>query len=651
MAVERGRFRMDHPVIITFLILAIIAFMYFAAEVLKPLALAILLSLALLPISRFLERRKVPRGVAVPMTLVGALALLGGIGYVVGQQLNELARELPEARPNIEKKLTIFQPKPDSAVSNISRLAEDVSKKLDAPVPKAVEAVAAKATVVENMRQGPGAEAEGASGPLAQAEGAQATPSGATLSEPVKVEVVARPSFQERLEGAIGPYLEPVTVGLFVLVLSMFMMMSREDLADRLLALFGDRQVSQTTRTMGEVGTRISRYLGTFAAVNSGYGLVVGIGLAIIGVPFAVLWGFLAAVLRFIPYVGPAIAIVLPTVFTVAYAPDWTQPIIVLVFFAVMELVATYGLEPIVYGRTTGVSALGLLIAAMFWTWLWGAMGLLLSTPLTVCLAVLGKYVPSLRAFATLLGEEAELEPDVRLYQRLVGLDQDGAAEVVEEALKKHPRAEVFDTIVVPALGRAERDAARDELDERGLAFVWRFADDLLDEIEGTPEGDLLALAGAGAADGKGSRPIRVVGVPANDRADELALRMLRTLIGPVEGVELEIVDGAGGPMRVADAIGERKPDVVLVSHVPPGGLTNMRYMVRRLKAALGDVPVWAGRWGEQGDTAALAEQLRAAGAARSVFSLAEARERLAEAGRPKVPPLAPAPRPATAKA
>ncbi len=238
---------------------------------------------------------------------------------------------------------------------------------------------------------------------------------------------ISRPSFQDRLRSATGPYLEFLGVGSFVLILVLFMLMGREGLSDRIVGLFGHRQVSLTTRTMQEIGQRISRYLATFALVNSGFGLVIGLGLWLIGVPFAVLWGCLAAMLRFIPYVGPAVAFILPLVFSFAHFPGWAKPLEVVALFAVVEAALTSFLEPVIYGKTTGISALGLLVAAMFWTWLWGTMGLLLSTPLTVCLAVLGKYVPSMWFFAALLNEEAELEPDVRFYQRLVALDREGA--------------------------------------------------------------------------------------------------------------------------------------------------------------------------------------------------------------------------------
>src|SRR4051812_49012478 len=375
------------------------------------------------------------------------MGLLGGVGYLVGQQLTALAKRLPDYQENIEKKLSgVFKPGQRSAGTRLLDLANRVTA---------------------NLEEAPAGE-EGR---------APAIP---------KVEVVQQPSFQERLRAGTGPYLEFLGVGSFVLVLVLFMLMGREDLSDRSVALFGQRQVSITTRTMEEIGQRISRYLATFALVNSGFGLVIGLGLGLIGVPYTVLWGCLAALLRFIPYVGPAVSFLLPLVFSFAHFPGWVQPMEVVALFAVVEVVLNSYLEPVIYGKTTGISALGLLVAAMFWTWLWGTLGLLLSTPLTVCLAVLGKYVPSLWFFAAILNEEAELEPDVRLYQRLVALDREGAIAVVETALKQRPRVEVFDQVLVPALSQAERDAARGELDETKQEFVWGVVSELLDGLEGT---------------------------------------------------------------------------------------------------------------------------------------------------------------------
>src|SRR3954447_26093817 len=497
MAVPRKNPATADPSKVAMLIFAVIAFLYFTGEVLKPLALSVLLSFALVPAVRLLERRGLPRAAAVVLTIVVAMGLLGGVGYLVGQQLTALARRLPDYQENIEKKLSgVFKPGQRSAGTRLLDLANRVTANLE-------------------------------EAPAGEGGQAPAIP---------KVEVVQQPSFQERLRAGTGPYLEFLGVGSFVLILVLFILMGREQLSDRIVGLVGHRQVSLTTRTMEEIGRRISRYLATFALVNSGFGLVIGLGLGLIGVPYAVLWGYLAALLRFIPYVGPAVSFLLPLIFSFAHFPGWAQPLEVIALFGVVETALNSFLEPVIYGKTTGVSALGLLVAAMFWTWLWGTMGLLLSTPLTVCLAVLGKYVPSLGFFATLLGEEAELEPDVRFYQRLVALDRDGAVAVVEEALKQRPRVEVFDRILIPALTRAEWDASRDELGEQEQEFAWRVVGEVVENLEGVEDAALVTLATDrdGAADGEPAPAgVAVVGVAVGDTADVLVLKMLGQLLPP----------------------------------------------------------------------------------------------------------------------
>jgi hypothetical protein len=394
---------------------------------------------------------------------------------------------------------------------------------------------------------------------------------------------------------------------------------------------------------MQEIAERISRYLATFALVNSGFGLVIGLGLWLIGVPFAVLWGCLAAMLRFIPYVGPAVAFILPLVFSFAYFPGWVRPLEVVALFAVVEAALTSFLEPVIYGKTTGVSALGLLVAAMFWTWLWGTLGLLLSTPLTVCLAVLGKYVPSLWFFAALLNEDSELQPDVRLYQRLVALDREGAVGVIEAELKQRPRIEVFDAVLVPALSRAERDVERGELDETMQAFAWDVIGDILDGLEGAPDLSLASLAlPAAGENGSAPSPVRIVGLVADDTSDTLVLRMLGQLLAP-SGYILEIIADADSSLQVAERVAEHSPALVVVSHLPPAGLTLARYLVRRLRAQFAELPIVVGHWGETAGSAAAAEQLTGIGASRVVFTLADARAHIAGEVVPKPGKAAPA--------
>ena len=581
--------RPDHPVVVTFLGLAVVAFMYFAAEVLRPLALAVLLSLALAPLVRRLERYGLPRTPAAALSVLLALGVLGLIGTVVWGQLNALADRLPGLSRNIEAKVSGLVPKGESTLTQLSALGERVTNRL-----------------------------ENDTHPNAPARIPQ-------------VEVVTRPSFQERLSSALGPYLEGVALGFFVLILVLFLLIRAEDTRERIVQLFGPRSITKTTRTLDEIGTRISRYLVTFAAVNSTYGVIVGIGLAVIGVPLSVLWGFLAAVLRFIPYAGPATAFALPFLFSLALPGSFSgKPMQVLILFGVIEVLANSYLEPVIYGKTTGVSALGLLVAAMFWTWLWGAIGLLLSTPMTVCLAVLGKYVPSLYAFGTLLSEDTEIPLDAKLYQRLVALDEDGAGALLDELCAKRPRIEVFDEAVLPALVRAEQDRVEGDIDDRTFEFIRRVVREYLEELRGTPVLVLETVQSPGVATNA-----HIVGVASVDATDELVLMMLGLSLDPI-GVDLHVVPAGEKPLQLSERIGRENPDVIVLSHVPPAGLTTVRYLVKRLRARVPQQPIIVGDWDPSNPDPRRTKSLTDAGATAVVARLAEARERIVSAIKPK---------------
>jgi predicted PurR-regulated permease PerM len=583
------------PSELTLLLFGIIAFMYFTGEILKPLALSVLLSFALSPVAGFFERLGLPRAGASVLTVVIVLALMGGIGYVVGQQVTALASHLPDYQENIETKLRkVIKPAQQSTRDRLTNMVNEVTAKLEKP-----------------RTERPG-----------------------ELMSIQRVQVVEQPSFQERLRSASGPYLEFLGLGGLVLILVLFMLVGREDLRDRIVGLFGRRQVGLTTRTMEEIGRRISRYLATLALVNSSFGLVIGLGLALIGVPYAVLWGCLAAMLRFIPYVGPTIALALPLVFSFANFPGWIQPLEVVALFGTVELLLNSFLEPVLYGKTTGVSALALLIAAMFWTWLWGTLGLLLSTPMTVCLAVLGKYVPRLGFLSFLLDDKAELDPDLRLYQRLVALDRAGAEAVVAAALKVQPRVEVFDQVLIPALSRAEADAARGNLDDSEQAFVWDVISDVVDRLRGTEEFNLAAASpptaphAQAAENGSTSAQVPIVGIAVEDRSDALVLEMLQQLLHP-SGVDLVVISDVETPLEVAERVAGLSARMVVASHLPPRGLKPARYLVRRLRARFHDLEIVVGRWGETATGSSDAEQLVELGASEVVFTLAALRDRI----------------------
>lgn len=593
MPAARKQFSMDHPVVVTFLIFAIIGFMYLAAEVLKPLALAILLAFALAPLCAFLERRGLPRFLAAVLTVVLTLGVLGFGGYKLGGQITALSSELPKIEQNLLPKLKRFQIGEGGSLTEVNKVVEDVS-----------------ATIAPSRAPEPEPE----------------------KVQPVRVVNQGRPNILSQLAQTIGPILEAVGILAFDLILVLFILSQRDDLADRMIRLFGRGKISLTTKTMAEAGQRISKYLVMFATVNSCVGLIVGLGLWAIGLPYPLLWGVLAAMLRFVPYAGPATAFALPFIFSFTQKGEYL-PWEVAGLFLTLEIAANSFLEPMIYGKTTGVSALGLLVAAMFWTWLWGALGLLLSTPMTVCLAVLGKYVPALRFFATFLGEEAPLKPDVRFYQRLLARDQDGAAAVADEVLTEHPRATLFDAIIVPTLSMVERDHARDDIEDRQRDFAWWAVDEIVQDIESTPPGEhdrpetadstAEAVAAAPPA-GEPHDPVKVVGVPANDRGDLLALRMLQVLLGP--DCRMALTDPGETPLQLAERLAADPPGLIVVSHLPPAGLTSTRYLVRRLRARFREIPIVVGRWAETAENES-AERLTAAGASQVVATLAEARD------------------------
>jgi hypothetical protein len=313
-----------------------------------------------------------------------------------------------------------------------------------------------------------------------------------------------------------------------VIVLVVFMLIYGEDLRDRMIRLIGHGRLLITTRAIDEASQRISRYLIMQLVINASFGLALGIGLFLIGVPYVLLWGVLAAVLRFIPFVGSWLVAAILLTFSVAVFPGWTQPLLVSALVAALELVSNQVMEPLLYGHSTGISPVALIIAAAFWTWLWGPVGLALSTPLTTCLVVLGKYVPHLEFLDILLGDEGTLDAGMGFYQRLVARDQDEAVAVVEDYLQNHPAETVYDDILVPALVLAKRDRTRGELTTDDEQFIYQVTRDILNDI--LPS-QVTQSAGNEITTGEHAGPqVILLGCPARDEADELALHMFAQL-------------------------------------------------------------------------------------------------------------------------
>jgi len=516
-----------------FAIALLVAILARGQDVIVPVALAVFIAFVLNPAVYALERR-IPRAAAIGLVLGLTLGVAGGFGWVLTAEFRDVAAQVPRYSASIKSKLATLRLTRTGAIADIQKTVDDASRELD--------------------------------------KQAHATPPGPT-AQPVVV-VPGEPTDVERLRSLLGPVVEPLLQAGIVVVLVIFMLMQREDLRNRVIRTVGKGRVTLTTRTLDEAGRRISRFLFTQSLINAGYGVVVAAGLFAIGVQFALLWGVAAAFLRFVPFLGAVLAVAMPAAVAAVQFEGWWPVIDTVLLFIGLDVVVANVLEPVLIGRHTGVSSLALLASALFWTWLWGPVGLLLSTPITVCLAVLGKHVPQLELLGVLLGDEAALEPEITVYQRLLAGDEDEANEIVEAALGVSTRAEVLDGVLLPALVRAAHDRAADDITEADHAEVRRAIADIVHRL-----GETDVEAGESTT----ARRI-VVAIPARSEADDLAVEMLSQVFDPTR----HRIHTASRATLVSDLPGTvdgMRADAFCIVALPPGGLTHGRYLCKRLRA------------------------------------------------------------------
>jgi hypothetical protein len=381
-----------------------------------------------------------------------------------------------------------------------------------------------------------------------------------------------------------------------------------------------------------DAGHRISRFLLMQLVVNGAYGMTMALGLFLVGVEYALLWGFLAATLRYIPYIGAWMAAVPPIILSLAMDEGWARPFMVVGLVLLMELMTSNVIEPWLYGQSMGVSEVALLVAAAFWTFLWGPIGLVLSSPLTVCLVVLGKYVPQLEFFDVLLGDEPALEPHVSFYQRLLARDQDEATHIVLAQAETQPLETVYDQFLITALSLAKCDRENDDLTDRDEQFIVRAIREIVEDL-GEPIAQLEAKAipiSAGPPEnairtGKGF----VLACPAQGATDQLALEMLRRLLDPAKW-DMQVVPVDTLAAELVELAAQHADGIVCIGSLAPGGLAHTRYLCKRLRAHLGNVKILVGRWGFKGDVQQAQEKLYQAGADHVEATLAESRNHLA---------------------
>lgn len=583
--------------------LAILA-LYVAKEVLLPLALAILIAALLAPLVRRIERYGLGRIPSVAIVVCLTFGVFSVLGYVVAAQFLGLSRELPTYKANLIAKVRTLK-QSGGPLGLAMQTMSDVGKEFTEPT------LAVEPTPDEKMT------------PSEQLTMSAAPPPPPEVAEALSVKVVEMPpSPLEQLDSWLGPLVDPVMTAGIAMILVVFMLVQYEDLRNRLLRLAGTSRLYATTEAMNDATGRIGRYLRTQFLINAGFGFLLGLGCWVVGVPNAAFWGVLGFTLRFLPYIGPWIAAILPVAVSLAVFDNWTQPLLVVVLLVTLELVVNNIVEPLLYANSSGVSSIGVILAAIFWTWMWGPIGLIMAMPITVCLVVLGRYTRALRFITVMLGDQTSLTMEERIYQRLLARDYEEASKLAVLESKKVPLGDFYDDVLVPVINLAERDRHAGLLNPDQEAFFEISARRLVDtlgelELLEHPENAKTPTSDADAP------PPRVLCIPLRDEADETATQMLRQLLS-AEGFEVEVGAIEKLTAETIRDVATHNIDAVIISILPPMATRDGRYLCKQLRSHYPGLPIVVGIWsGEELPT--ISSQLRSDGATEVVTDLREA--------------------------
>ncbi len=537
-------------------VVAVVSALSLARDFFMPLALAVLFSFLLAPVVGRLEKWRFNRIAAVITAVLLAFCVIAGTGWIVAGQVVDLANQLPRYKSTISGKIDALRHPQHGALSEAAQTITELGKEMSEPV-------------------------EPASAP--------AKP----LPKALPVKVVDAPSNAfEFLKTLLTQVIGTLGTGAVVAVCAVFFLIDREDIRDRLIHLTGKSRLHTTTQALDDAGKRVSRYLLMQLLVNVTYAIPIVLGLSFIGVPNAILWGLLCAMLRFVPYLGPVLGAAFPIVVSFAVFDHWAQMALTIGLFIIVEVIVSNFVEPWLYGASTGLSATAIIVAAVFWTWLWGSVGLLLSTPLTVCAAVIGKYIPHLGFLEILLSDKPAMPVSDRYYQRLIAMREDDAANIAQTYLQENSLLDLYENVLVPALTWAGQDGETGDLEANQRDFVHRAVRETVEEL-GT-----AAMAEIAPETREMRRSQRtVLCLPATDEADEIVAIMMVQLLDR-DGYSAKALSAKVLASEALEEILARDPAMVCISTMPRVGVAQARYLVKRLELQLPGVKVLTGIWG-----------------------------------------------------
>jgi len=591
----------------TIVLLATVAVLYFAREIFIPFAFALTVTFLLTPVVALLQRLRAGRVLSVLATVVVSLVVVGGLGWVIVNQLVNVANQLPLYRQNIHNKIEAFHIPVTGAVGHAAESVQEVVAELTS---------------------------SGAASPAPAPPSRDHKPNmPSTPASPLAVRMVApTASGWAELRDLGGPVLGPLGRAGMVMIFTIFMLLKREDLRNRLLRLVGLGQLNLSTQALDDASGRVSRYLLMLFLVNAGFGLLFGFGLYLIGVPYAALWGALAAILRIVPFVGTMIAATLPVALSLAVFDGWLRPLLVLLLVLVLELAIANLVEPWLYGTHVGISSLALLVTAVFWAVLWGPAGLILSTPLTVCLVVLGRYVPQLSFLQVLLGDEPALAAEAQIYQRLLAMDQLEAHTVAGQFLKGRTLVGLYDAVLIPALSMAEQDRHKGGIDAVREEFFFLSINEMVAEFsEYQLEGDSPADDSAAVTAAAERSHSRILCLPAHDRADETTAAMLGQILEKKGFASLSFPVVGPALNEVFGLIEAGRADIVCIVSLPPYAFAPARAVCKQILERFPRLKVIVCVFGFTGDTTKAKARFERTQPDRLSLSLAEALEHVQE--------------------
>ncbi|MEA2737032.1 MAG: hypothetical protein QOH05_339 [Acetobacteraceae bacterium] len=607
----------------------VVAGLYLGRTVLIPITLAVLLSFLLAPIVNLLRRIHLGRVLSVIVAVLLALSVIMALGGLIGAQIADLAQDVPSYATTIRSKVDTVQGLASSRANVIMRRLGQQFDAPPAPQPKATK----------NTDQ----------------------------QKPMQVEVhEPDPTPMQIAERVITPIVDPLATTAIVLIVTIFVLLQREDLRDRLIRLFGSSDLHRTTAAMNDAARRLSRYFLIQLGINAAFGVITGVGLFLIGVPSPMLWGIIGLLLRFVPYIGAPLAGLLPLALAAAVSPDWSMMLWTAGLYLITEVIMGQVVEPLLYGHSTGLSPFSVVVSATFWTWLWGPIGLILSTPLTLCLVVLGRHVERLEFLDVILGDRPALTPVESFYQRMLAGDPDEARDQAEVLLRDRPLSSYYDEVALKGLQLAANDAARGVLTGLQLEKIKLSMQELIDDLdehddqEPDPkdalEGATTTLSRSEQDVPKHPSPGRIAeeSLPPTWRTrapilciagrgplDEAAASMLSQLLHK-SGLKARVLHHEAASRLHIGALDGEGVAMICLCYLEIGGTpSHLRYLLRRLRQRLPAARLLVGLW--PAEQAILTDdRLRAAvGADVYTSSLREAVEACLEAARAEIRPVA----------